>query len=203
MATLKQSSFMEPEGNSSSSSTVLARIASGEKAAVAECLDIYGGLVWSMARKWFRNQVDAEDATQDVFIALWQNAGRFDPNVASESVFVAMIARRRLIDRLRKLDPSHGISIESTETQPVAKVERNLAELADEAAKAASCLEHLSAEQKRILTLSIHEGASHNEISQALRMPLGTVKSFARRGLIQLRECMNRNSQAHVSESRT
>ena len=180
--------------------TVLQRIAAGEESAVGECLDSYGGLVWSMARKWFGNRADAEDATQEVFIELWQSADRFDPKVASESVFVAMIARRRLIDRLRKLSSSGSpVSIEVTDTPALAKMENNIAELADEAAKASNCLERLTTQQQRILSLSIHDGQSHQSIAQVLRMPLGTVKSFARRGLIQLRDCMKLNSSAHVT----
>ena len=82
--------------------TTLQRIAAGETEAVRECMDRYGGLVWSLARRFLYSSNEAEDAVQEIFLDLWKHAGRFDPNVAAEATYVAMIARRRLIDRVRK-----------------------------------------------------------------------------------------------------
>ncbi len=84
------------------SPSVLQRIASGDPAAVRECIDQYGPLVWSLARRLSRTASDAEDATQEIFLDIWRSAGRFDASQGSDKVFIAMIARRRLIDRLRK-----------------------------------------------------------------------------------------------------
>ena len=63
---------------------VLTRIAAGDAAAVQECIDRYGNLVWTIARRFTRSTAEAEDAVQDVFIDLWKSAGRFDPSRASE-----------------------------------------------------------------------------------------------------------------------
>ena len=82
--------------------SVLQRIASGDSAAVRECMDQYGALVWSLARRLSRTASDAEDATQEIFLDIWRSAGRFDAAQGSDKMFIAMIARRRLIDRLRK-----------------------------------------------------------------------------------------------------
>ncbi len=84
------------------SPSMLQRIASGDAAAVRECIDQYGPLVWSIARRLSRTPSDAEDATQEIFLDIWRSAGRFDASQGSDKVFLAMIARRRLIDRLRK-----------------------------------------------------------------------------------------------------
>src|SRR5215813_5986353 len=78
---------------------LLARVASGDRGAVRDCIARYGGLVWSIARRF--EGADAEDAVQEIFLDLWKSAARFDPRIASESAFVAMITRRRLIDRRR------------------------------------------------------------------------------------------------------
>ena len=81
---------------------VLHRVAAGDRAAVRECLARYGGLVWSLVRRSTSDAAEAEDAVQEIFVDVWQSASRFDPAVASEATFIAMIARRRLIDRARR-----------------------------------------------------------------------------------------------------
>jgi len=83
--------------------SILQRIAAGDQQAVSECIDTYSDLIWSLARRFLRSQQDAEDVVQDIFIELWSSADRFDPAKAGETTFVAMIARRRIIDRIRKL----------------------------------------------------------------------------------------------------
>lgn len=173
--------------------SLLQRIAAGDTAAVDECLDQYGGLVWSLSKRYCRSSADAEDAAQDIFVELWKNAGRFDPAKAGESTFVAMIARRRLIDRHRRGQSAPDtISMSETVAEFQQQDEVDRVELSDEAAKATACMEKLSSNQQKILKLSIHQCEPHSSISSMLKMPLGTVKSYARRGLLQLRECMER-----------
>lgn len=191
--TLKTDPLTEP---------VLTRIAAGDLTAVDECVHRYGGLVWSLARRWFKNAADAEDLTQEIFVDLWQSAKRFDPQVASEVVFITMIARRRMIDRLRRSSGKmDSISVEASAIEVEVMPAHDHVELADEAAKAARCFEKLSKDQQRILQMSVHQGASHSLIVQALGLPLGTVKSFARRGLIQLRDCMQRSTRVQLTET--
>ena len=80
---------------------LLHRVAAGEALAVRECLARYGGLVWSLARRYSPSPAEAEDAAQEIFLDLWRSAARFDPRQASETTYVALIARRRLVDRQR------------------------------------------------------------------------------------------------------
>jgi len=170
--------------------SILKRIASGEKSSVQQCLDTYGGLVWSLALRMLANSEDAEDAVQEIFIDVWKNAGRFDEALASETTFIAMIARRRLIDRLRKTDRRPSIdSLEDILAEPENK-EQNI-QLCVEAKEAAKAFKYLRPEQRQILHLSIIQGYSHQEIADALSMPLGTVKTHARRGLLQVREILD------------
>lgn len=167
---------------------VLQRIASGDKTAAEDCLKQYGGLVWSLARKMFPKSEDAEDAVQEIFIEVWKNAGRFDETQSSETTFIAMIARRRLIDRLRhnsrRLAPE---SLEDTLTEPSNRFDEQM-QNSVEAREAARAMKNLRPEQQQVLLLSIIQGLSHQEISDATGMPLGTVKTHARRGLLQVRE---------------
>jgi RNA polymerase sigma-70 factor (ECF subfamily) len=167
---------------------ILKRIADGEKNAAEDCLKQYGGLVWSLARKMFPRTEDAEDAVQEIFIEIWTNAGRFDETQASETTFIAMIARRRLIDRLRymnrRLSPD---SLEDTLVEPANRYDEQM-QASVEAKDAARAMRKLRPEQQTVLQLSIIQGLSHQEISDTTGMPLGTVKTHARRGLLQVRE---------------
>lgn len=173
---------------------ILKRIASGDKSAVQDCLNTYGGLVWSLARRMSPNPEEAEDAVQEIFIDVWKNAARFDETQASETTFVAMIARRRLIDRLRKISRQPNVdSLEDILTEPVNSRDQDL-QVCVEAKEAAAAMKNLRPEQRQILHLSIVQGFSHQEIADALKMPLGTVKTHARRGLIQVREFLGLDS---------
>ena len=168
--------------------SVLQRIAQGDKSAVEECLNTYGGLIWSLARRMCQKQNDAEDAVQEIFIEIWKNAARFDANQSSETTFVAMIARRRLIDRLRSAN--RRISTDSLEdilAEPANRFDEEM-QISIEAKQAARAMQNLRAEQRQVLQLSIIHGLSHQEISDTTGMPLGTVKTHARRGLLQVRE---------------
>lgn len=179
--------------------TVLEKIAAGDSSAVDECVQRYGGLVWSLAKRQLASTADAEDLTQEIFVELWQKAHTYDRSKSSEETFIAMIARRRIIDRRRRAGARpETVSVEAIDLS--GENETNMVELKDEAAKASDCLEKLSVDQRKVLKLSIHGGASHSQISERLNMPLGSVKSFARRGLIQLRACMLRGS-AYSGES--
>lgn len=171
---------------------ILPQVATGDSRAVQTCIDRYGGLVWSLASRQLGNTTEAEDAVQEIFIQLWKVAGRFDPAVASESTFVAMIARRRLIDRRRKLGRAPDTRSIELADDPSCATDPGLAhiETREQAAKIESALAQLSDEQKQALKLSIHSGWSHSEIAEHLGIPLGTVKTNIRRGLIKVRELL-------------
>ena len=179
---------------------VLPRLASGDQAAVDECLARYGGLVWSIARRLTKNLADAEDAVQEIFVELWQHAGRFDPGVSSEATFITMIARRRLIDRHRRQQRSlETSSLGDDDGICVAEQPRDAAAMDDEATKASACFRDLKADQRQVLELVIYHGVSHAKIAHRLGMPIGTVKSSARRGMILLRDCMKRKRVSQLA----
>ena len=163
------------------------RAAQGEPDAARACIDAYGALVWSLARRLSPSPSDAEDAVQEIFVDLWKNAKRFDAAVASDVTFVAMIARRRLIDRLRASGRRRdGRAAEELSDQLV-DPSADRAEVCAEAALAGRAIDQLKAEQREVLLLSTRQGMSHDEISRELGMPLGTVKAHARRGLMRVR----------------
>jgi RNA polymerase sigma-70 factor (ECF subfamily) len=179
--------------------TPIQRVAQGDADAVRACIQAYGRLVWSLARRL--SPAETEDAVQEIFTDLWRNAHRFDPAVASDVTFVAMIARRRLIDRLRargrRVEGNHTGEVSEDVPDPGA----DRAELCAEAALARRALDRLRPEQRQVLLLSTREGMSHEEIAGALEMPLGTVKAHARRGLLKVREMLlGDNQRANVGE---
>jgi len=166
---------------------LLFRVAHGERDAVGDFMNCYGGLVWSLARRFCSSGADAEDAVQEVFIDLWRNAGRFDPAVASEPTFVAMIARRRLIDRRRKQGRRSATSPLASDLAAPGRDHLDEIEISDEAAFVARHLAQLRPEEQQVLELSIYHGLSHSEIAARIDTALGTVKTLVRRGLIRLR----------------
>lgn len=166
---------------------VLPRIAAGDPAAVPDCIARYGGLVWSLARRFLGNLSDAEDAVQDVFIELWKNAGRYDPGRSSEPTYVTMIARRRLIDRKRRDARVPGAQPLADEP-PAEVVTVARVEIEDEAAKAAAVLAELRDDERRVIRMAVYDGLTHEEIAAATGLPVGTVKTHIRRGLIRVRE---------------
>lgn len=170
---------------------LLPRIANGDITAVDECLERYGGLVWSLARRLSRTLTDAEDAVQEIFVDLWRNADRFRAEIADESTFVATLARRRLIDRLRKsrreLDSQ---PLDESALQYAAPPQKPAVELAEEGSRATACLEGLRNEERKVLELSIYHGLPQTLIAEVTGLPLGTVKTHSRRGLLQMRDCM-------------
>ena len=164
---------------------LLTRVASGDPGAVRDCLARYGGLIWSIARRFEAG--DAEDAVQEIFLDLWRSAARYDPQIASEPAFVAMIARRRLIDRQRtrrRRPTTEAIAAEPQAADPAARPDS-----CAEAAQAARALDRLRPEQRHVLVLATH-GLSHGEIAERTGMPLGTVKAHARRGLQSIRAAL-------------
>ncbi len=172
---------------------ILARVSSGEEAAVEECLTRYGSLVWSLARRLSRNLSEAEEAVQEIFVDIWRNSHRFDANVSSESTFVTMLARRRLVDRHRRRSREAVTSeIPDSLTDGEVTVEQRM-EVDDEAARARRHLRQLKPEERQVIELAVDQGLSHAEIAERTGLPLGTVKTHSRRGLQRLRELISRD----------
>jgi RNA polymerase sigma-70 factor (ECF subfamily) len=186
---------------------LLHQVAKGDPKAVAALLDRYGGLVYSLARRFSYSPSEVEDAVQEVFSAIWQSAGRFDPTLGAEETFVATVARRRLIDRRRRAQ-RRAAHVREGDVDRAASPDRSgdgfgggpgasaeqAAEFSDEAHRAVEALSTLRPEQQRCLRLSIYHGLSHEEIAASTGIPLGTVKTHVRRGLIAIRDSLEKQS---------
>jgi len=168
--------------------SLLERIANGDRDAVALCIERYSGLVWSLARRFIANHADAEEAVQDVFMEMWTNASTFDAGKASEPTWISLVARRRLIDRLRR-------ESRTPDSEPLANAEQLLSrdgraaiEASAESERVMKVIEAMNPEQKQVLRMSAWLGMSHAAIAEQTQLPLGTVKSHLRRGLSRIRE---------------
>lgn len=127
----------------------------------------------------------AEDVLQDVFVTAWQTAPRFDPARGSAEAWLATIMRRRAIDRLRA-SPwlAREVDLEHAPVETVGTI-------GSEAAHAVrQCLERLAQNERNALMLAFYYGFSHSELSKRLAAPLGTVKSWVRRGLASMKACL-------------
>jgi RNA polymerase sigma-70 factor (ECF subfamily) len=173
------------------SAPLLPRIALGDTTAVDAFLDRYGALVWSLASRLSPTNTDAEDAVQEIFIHLWRNAGRYREDVGEEVTFVSTIARRKLIDRQRKLrrDVAYQ-SVEEQELGGVGNPDLAAIENSDDSRRAVACLGKLRETERQVIELSVYHGLPQARIAEQTGTPLGTVKSLIRRGLLQLRNCM-------------
>jgi RNA polymerase sigma factor (sigma-70 family) len=171
--------------------SLLLRVATGDTVAVEQCIERFGGLAWSLARRFSANPSDADDAVQEIFIELWRSASRYDEAIGSEATFVTMIARRCLVNRFRQQRRRPETTELPADLPAVVTGQLDPVEQADEVARIAEEMRRLRPEQQAVLKMSIYDGLSHDAIAKSMGIPLGTVKTHARRGLFRIREAMS------------
>jgi len=166
---------------------LLPGVARGDPADVRACIARYAGRVHDLARRYL-GPADADDAAQDVFIDLWRSAERYDPRRGSEDVFVMTLARRRCIDRRRRLAarPSPEPLSDAVPSPECC----DAVTLCDEAARAKLAMNELSADQQTAIQLAVCDGLTHDAVAKRMGVPLGTVKSHIRRGLQRVRAAL-------------
>lgn len=170
--------------------SLLNRIADGDQQAVSRCIDAYSGLVWSLARRFLANDADAEEAVQEIFLEIWENADRYDADVAAEVTFVSMIARRRLIDRRRKLSKEPVAEPLDEASEPLAEDVQSVLEANAEVERVADVIRTFKPEQQEVINMASWLGMSHSAIAAQTGLPLGTVKSHIARGLGTIRKVL-------------
>jgi RNA polymerase sigma-70 factor (ECF subfamily) len=170
----------------------VARMVDGNTDGLTALYDRHGRLVYSLALRIVRDSGDAEDVTQEVFVQAWRQADRFDTTRGSVAAWLLTVARARSIDLLRRRrarpQPADGPAIvDSSDGAPGQDVRFEWAERADAVRTA---LESLPLVQRLTIELAFFEGLTHNEIAEQLEVPLGTVKSRVRQGLLRLRDLL-------------
>ena len=171
-----------------SEDSLLERVGRGDRDAVAECIERYSGLVWSLARRFIANESDAEDVVQEIFLEIWSTADRYDRSRSGEATYISMIARRRLIDRVRKMSREPASEPLQDVEQLLTRDGQTAIESAVDTRRVIEVIETMEPVQQRVLRMSTWLGMSHAAIARDTEMPLGTVKSHLRRGLLRIRE---------------
>ena len=182
-------STMQSDDNGS----ILARIAAGENGSFELLIEKYGNLVWSIGKKFLYRQSDLEDAVQEVFIAIWKSADKYDANKAKEITFVSMIARRRFIDHLRKISKHKNLESIDDDNSGHQLYKESILNESTDLQLVKNAIQSLDIDDQELLNLSVYQGYSHSEISKLLNIPLGTVKTRIRRNLIKLKEIFENN----------
>ena len=163
------------------------------------CINEYGSLVWAIASRYVKNRTCAEDVVQEIFTDLWKSANRYDPAIATESTFIGMLARRRAIDFVRREKRSPLFEpLPESDVIPHCLVDSPSAIRCD-SHEVRAALQILPEDTRRIFSLHFEQGMSHPEIVEKTGLPLGTVKTRLRRGLIDVRNHLRRLEGAEPS----
>lgn len=172
--------------------TLLAQIAQQNQVALSALYDRYAKLVYSLAFKSLGSVEEAEEVVLDLFAQVWRIAGRYDPAKGRADSWLLMLARSRLMDRLRALQRSHKVIAASRELAkdlpPVPNNDPfNDALLSERRCQVIAALETLPAEQRLTIELAYYQGLTQREIADQMSVSLGTVKTRIRLGLNKLR----------------
>jgi len=162
-------------------------IRSDDQGAMTALYDRYSSIVYSVALRVLQDTGAAEDVLQDIFMQLWRNAGAFDASRGNLAAWLAVIARNRAIDALRRRRPESDIE------DVVVSVEHDLASEADRSRtmdKVRGALQAMPAPQRSALEMAYFEGLTHSQIAGKTGEPLGTIKTRIRAGLLALRKVL-------------
>ncbi len=164
---------------------LISAIRAGDESAMASLYDRYSGVVYAVALRVLTDTGAAEDVLQEVFMQLWRNPGVFDASRGNLGAWLAVIARNRAIDQLRKRRPESDVEdvVVSVEPDLAGEAERSIA-----MGKVRQVLSGMPSPQRSALEMAYFEGLSHSEISAKTGEPLGTVKTRIRAGLLALRK---------------
>lgn len=165
-------------------------IAAGDRGALRAAHGRMANRVYGMALAILRDRAGASDVLQDTFIKVWQRAGQFDPARGTGEAWLLAIARYTALDaaRARGREMATDDPLLGDLAVPPEALEALMA--GQSHARLRACLERLGAKGREAIVLAFVHGLSHVEVAEQLSLPLGTVKSQIRRGLLALRECM-------------
>ncbi len=169
----------------------LIRSAQGDRLAFAALYRATSSKLFGTILRILGDRALAADILQEVYVKIWRHAASFDASKAAPTTWMMAVARNRALDEARKrkpatLDPeSEGLHLAAPESDPLAGRDRS-----EELRRLLGCLDHLDSERRRIVVLAYCEGLSRDELSARFAHPVATIKTWLRRSLAQLRECL-------------
>lgn len=168
------------------------QLRAGDADALATLYDRYAPLVYALALKMLQNAAEAEDLTQEAFVNFWQQQ-KYDPDRGSVSSYLATYTRSRALDRLRVGGGRHTIlkkvqRMAGAASQPPTPLEQ--ADQNDRRQHLRAALDQLPPNEREVLEIAYFEGLSQSQIAERLGIPLGTVKTRSRQGLLRLRDLL-------------
>ncbi|HEX3835568.1 MAG TPA: sigma-70 family RNA polymerase sigma factor [Steroidobacteraceae bacterium] len=181
------------ETNANSLEALLAQIALGNRAAFEALYRATANRLFGICLRVLAHRAEAEDALQDVFTVVWRKAAQFDPTRASATSWLAMIARNKAIDRLRSMPAQQArtrLELAKDVEDPGASPSQQV-QTAIDRVQLEQCLERLEPRRRSLIRAAFFDGVTYEELAANIEAPLGSIKSWIRRGLMQLRECLD------------
>jgi RNA polymerase sigma-70 factor (ECF subfamily) len=175
---------------------LLARTALSDQAAFAELYRLAAPHLYGVALRILREPALAEDLLQEAFVNVWHHAGSYNAAKAKPQTWLTSIVRNRCLDQLRRREPD-TVTLTRDDDEPEMELEgigptpEELLLSGADANSVRSCIEGLEGGQRQAIALAFVQGLSHAELAVHLRQPLGTVKSWVRRGLDRLKKCLD------------
>jgi RNA polymerase sigma-70 factor (ECF subfamily) len=170
--------------------TLLAQIAGGDQAAFGALYDEISPRVFGLIRRLLVDHAQAEEVTQEVFLEIWQNAARYEPGKGGASTWILTMAHRRAVDRIRSSQSGRDRDVKIGIRDYVSDYD-NVAEAVEttiEHERVKEAMSQLTELQRQAVTLAYYGGYSHSEVATMLSVPIGTVKTRLRDGMIRLRD---------------
>ncbi|RYD54163.1 MAG: sigma-70 family RNA polymerase sigma factor [Sphingomonadales bacterium] len=168
----------------------LGRVAGGDRAALQAVYRLTSAKLFGICLRISRDREAAEDILQDVYLKVWNRAGRFDAERASPITWLCVIARNTAIDWLRRSGPAmlpEALTFEIADDGASAPEQ---IEADQDRARIFDCLDTLEARQSRAIRAAFFDGLTYVQLAESMKVPLGTMKSWVRRGLMQLKGCL-------------
>ena len=171
----------------------IAAIALGDQQAYRRLYDATSPKLFAVALRILREESRAEDVLQDSFVNVWNGAAGYNASLSAPMTWMVTIVRNRALDYLRRADPRTveldedlEAVIESDQPTP-----SDLASRGQDAVLLQRCLKNLDAGQRQAIAFAYFQGLTHSELAATLRIPIGTVKTWIRRGLAKMRRCLD------------